>query len=148
VAAHPRLRGWRQALLLLSAAGACAAAGAQDHDGNFHDGRWSVVIDGSEAGYRSASVEIRDFAGFWRDTSPPQRVKHRACAGKRFPVTVQRNRVGDIEFMVWGSSVSPDCPDLSVLAKPEGARVLLGSATEPSRAQGQEPARVRLTRTR
>jgi hypothetical protein len=54
---------------------------------------------------------------------------------------VQRSRSTDMEFMVWGSSVSPACPDLSVLLKPTAD----GKALEGSIGEG---GRVRLVRRR
>lgn len=117
------------------------AAAQPEADSDIHDGRWSAVVENSAAGYRSARVDIADFAGFWQDTSPAAGVKPRACAGKRFKVTVQRSRSTDMEFMVWGSSVSRDCPDLSVLLKPTAD----GKALEGTIG---EEGRVRLTRRR
>lgn len=111
------MRGMRSAawLALLVATGIAAQP---ESDSDIHDGRWSAAVENSATGYRSARVDIADFAGFWHDTSPATGVQPRACAGKRFKVTVQRSRSTDMEFMIWGSSVSPACPDLSVLLKP------------------------------
>jgi len=126
------------ATLLLAAAGATAQP---ESDSNVNDGRWSAVVENSAAGDRAARVDITEFAGFWQDTSPASGVKARACAGKRFKITVQRSRSTDMEFMVWGSSVSKDCPDLSVLLKPTAD----GKALEGT--IGDE-GRVRLTKRR
>jgi hypothetical protein len=117
-----------RALVLLALAWPCVPALAQPavDDGLFHDGRWSAKVEGSEAGYRSALVQIIDFAGTWRDTTPARHAKNKVCAGKTFQITVQRSRLTDVEFTVWGSSVSPACPDLSVLLKPDG-KALEGS---------------------
>ncbi|MFT3819929.1 MAG: hypothetical protein QM750_20335 [Rubrivivax sp.] len=116
------------------------AGRAQTTDVPLYDGRWTVSIQDSEAGYRSARLELADFAGFWQDTSPAKAVKARACAGKRFKITVQRSRGDELEFMVWGSSVSTACPDLPVLLKPVDDKTLEGTIGE----QG----RVRATRRR
>ena len=108
----------RSATLVLAGLALCGASSAQDTDGPFNDGDWSASVEGSEAGYRTARVRVADFAGTWHDTSPTRAVRERACAGKRFKITVQRSRTTDMEFTVWGSSVSPACPDLPVLLKP------------------------------
>jgi hypothetical protein len=112
----------RAGLLLALAWLAAPAALAQPalDDGLFHDGRWAAKVEGSEDGYLSARVQIVEYAGTWQDTTPARHVKNKACAGKTFNITVQRSRTTDVEFMVWGSSVSPACPDLSVLLKPDG----------------------------
>lgn len=125
------------ALLVL----ATGAAAQPESDSEVNDGRWSAVVENSAAGYRSARVDIAEYAGFWHDTSPAAGVKPRTCAGKRFKVTVQRTRSTEMEFMVWGSSVSKDCPDLSVQLKPTAD----GKAMEGS--IGDE-GRVRLVRRR
>lgn len=131
-----RLGGAGLALLAL----APGAGRAQTTDVPLYDGRWSVSIQDSEAGYRRARLELADFAGVWQDTSPAGAVKARACAGKRFKITVQRSRSTELELTVWGSSVSAACPDLSVLLKPVDDRTLEGTIG----AQG----RVRMTRRR
>jgi hypothetical protein len=129
-------------LLALHGALLCAALplAAQQDDGPFHDGRWQATIERSEAGYRSARVQLADFGGHWQDASPAKSVQPRGCAGKRFPITVQRSRTDELEFMVWGSAVSPACPDLSALLRRVDERTLEGTL-------GNE-GRLRLTRSR
>lgn len=133
---------------------ACAAAAglalmpgagqAQGTDVPLYDGRWTVSIQDSEAGYRGARLELADFAGSWQDATPAKAVKARACAGKRFKVTVQRSRSTELEFMVWGSSVSTACPDLSVLLKPVDEQTLEGTIGEHGRVRmTRVPARRR-----
>lgn len=112
---------------------AAVPAAAQDDDGPYHDGRWQATIDRSEAGYRSARVQLADFGGHWQDASPAAAVRPRACAGRRFPITVQRSRSGEIEFMVWGSAMSPQCPDLSVLLRRIDERTLEGTLGQEGR---------------
>lgn len=109
---------FRAATLVLAGLALGGPLSAQDTDGPFNDGRWAATVEGGEAGYRTARVQIADFSGTWHDTSPARAVRERACAGKRFKITVQRSRTTDMEFTVWGSSVSPACPDLPVLLKP------------------------------
>lgn len=102
-----------------------------------YDGRWVVSIQDSEAGYRSARLQLHDFAGSWHDTTPARVVGIKACAGKRFKVTVQRSRSTDLEFMVWGSSVSTACPDLSARLTPLDERTLEGTLGEQGRVRLQ-----------
>lgn len=135
------MSGMRQAAWLALLLAATAAA-QPESDSEINDGRWSAVVENSEAGYRSARVDITEYAGFWQDTSPAAGVKPRACAGKRFKLTVQRTLSTDLEFMVWGSSVSRACPDLAVLLKPTAD----GKGFEGSIGEGS--GRVRLVRRR
>jgi hypothetical protein len=107
----------------------CAAtmAVAQETDTDLYDGKWSVRVQGVAAGYQSAQLVIANYAGTWRDTSSKATTIDKACRAKSFPVTVQRSTASSFEFTVWGSSVSPACPDLSVSIKPTQSKALEGS---------------------
>lgn len=109
------------------AAATPASALAQETDTSMYDGQWSVRVDGVAAGYKSARLVIADYGGTWRDTSGKAAGIHKACRAKSFPVTVQRSTPSSFEFTVWGTSVAPACPDLSVSIKPTEGKVLEGS---------------------
>ncbi len=96
-------------------------------DAPHYDGRWTATIQGSEAGYRSARVTFSEYGGSWQDTTPAKQSKQRACAGKTYAITIQRSWTTQLEFMVWGSSTAPDCPDLRVQLKPVDERTLEGT---------------------
>ena len=117
----------RAAALSLVFGTACVApALAQDADTDLYDGSWSVRVEGLAAGYQSARLVIVDYGGTWRDTSRKAAAINKACRAKTFPVTVQRSTRASFEFTVWGSSVSPACPDLSVSIKPTRSKTLEG----------------------
>lgn len=99
---------------------------AQDVDVPLYEGRWNARVQGIEGGYQSGQLVIRDYGGVWRDTSKSGSVP-KACRGKSFPVTIQRTTATAFEFMVFGTSVAPVCPDLSVNITQFGAKLLEGS---------------------
>ena len=96
--------------LAAAAVHAPMALAQAESDGLFHDGRWAAQLELSEAGYQRANVVLADYGGTWQDTTPSLHARNKACAGKKFAITVQRSRAAELEFMVWGSSVSPACP--------------------------------------
>lgn len=112
-------------MLAVLATLALPAASQPESDSDLYDGRWTATVQDSEAGYTRANVLIRDFAGTWQDRSPAKGPK-RACAGKRFKITVQRSRPSELEFTVFGTSVSTECPDLGVQLKPVDDKTLEG----------------------
>ncbi len=104
-----------------------AMAADFETDAPHYDGRWTAQIQGSEAGYRTARVTFSEYGGSWKDTTPAKQSKLPACAGKTYQITVQRSWTTQLEFMVWGSSTAPDCPDLRAQLKPVDAQTLEGS---------------------
>ena len=111
-------------VLCLSALWATPAF-TQEVDMPLYEGRWNVRMQGVEAGYQSAQLLVRNWEGTWRDTSKAATV-NKACRGKTFPVTVQRSTATAFEFTVFGSAVSPLCPDLSMFIKAVEGKVQEG----------------------
>ena len=116
----------------------CSAAPAQETDSELFDGKWSARVQSSTGTVHTARVLIANYAGNWRDQPAKGSVVDKACRGKTFPITVQRNRQSEMQFMVWGSQISPACPDLAVDLKPIDDKTLEGTmGTGP---QGQAHA--------
>ena len=125
-----RLCGAVAGLYLCSAAAAVALA--QETDTDMYDGQWSVRMQGSPFGYQSARLVIADYGGTWRDTSSRAARVNKACRATSFPVTVQRSTPTTFEFSVWGTSVSPACPDFAVAIKPTEAANTLQGTMDPA----------------
>jgi len=107
---------------------ACPAAFAQaEPDTDAYDGKWVVNIVGDKTRVHAADLVVGDFAGSWRDVGKGSQIKGSACRGKKFPITVQVSQRAKLAFTVWGSAVSPTCPDLSVELKPVDAKTLEGT---------------------
>jgi len=79
-----------------------------------YDGSWTATFDRSVGATGSAKLVLADFAGTWKDVGPTSRLKGSPCAGKPMPVTVQLSQKEGFAFTVFGTSVSPQCPDLTV----------------------------------
>lgn len=108
---------------------------AQDTDTDLYDGKWSARWQGAPGGPRTARVVITNYAGTWQDLPAKDRAADKACAGKTFKITVQRSRPTEMQFMVWGSSVSPACPDLAVDLKPTNGKTLEGTIGDGMKLQ-------------
>jgi hypothetical protein len=106
---------------------ACQLAMAQETDSELYDGKWSARWQTANGATQSARVVIADFAGTWQDVPAKGRAADKACSGKKFPITVQRSRPSEMQFMVWGSSVAATCPDLALDLKPTDAKTLEGT---------------------
>lgn len=99
---------------------------AQEMDTDLYDGKWTAQVQVGAGQFRSARLQIANFAGTWLDLPGKNHKPAKACSGKKFPITVQRSVSTAMEFTVWGSSVSPACPDLSLDLKPIDAKTLEG----------------------
>lgn len=110
--------------LLLCAA---PAAWSQETDSDVHDGNWTVTLQGSDGSKRSARLTVSDFGGFWQDLPARSGAMDKACTGRRFPITVQRSLPELMQFMVWGTSLAPHCPNLAAELKPVDERTLEGT---------------------
>ncbi|MES2957043.1 MAG: hypothetical protein V4792_02595 [Pseudomonadota bacterium] len=107
-------------------------------DTNEFNGRWNVSIQSGTSRPHAAKLVLTDFDGTWQDLGARAAARAKVCRGKKFPVTVQVSQATQLEFMAWGSSVSPACPDISLTVRPVSPKVLEG------RTATGEP--VRLTR--
>lgn len=112
---------------------------AQETDTEMFDGRWTVSTQTAQGkAQQVARLRVGDYAGTWQDLSGRSGFTGKACRGKTFKITVQRSRPSALEFMVWGSSISTDCPDLPVALKPVDEKTLEGTLGEDTK--------IRLTR--
>ncbi|MET0322350.1 MAG: hypothetical protein ABW069_16645 [Duganella sp.] len=105
-------------------------AHAQETDTDLYDGRWNVTMKAADGSAAAASLVVANFGGTWQDQPRKGAKVNKACSGKKFPITVQRSLPERMEFTVWGSSVAPACPDLTVLLKPVDAKTLEGTVNE------------------
>jgi len=127
------------AALLLSATPLAVLAEEPGHsdadDVPLYEGAWNVHFEGQ----RTARFVLNDWQGTWTETGPARSVTA-ACRGKEDPVTNQHSTTTHLEFTVWGSQVSRDCPDIGYLLEPAGAGALQG--------QSGTKDKVRMTRAR
>ena len=105
----------------------CLGALAQETDTDLYDGKWSARWQSAAGTSHSAQVVIANYGGTWQDQPAKGHAANKACSGKKFPITVQRSRSTEMQFMVWGSSVAPTCPDLALDLKPTLAKTLEGT---------------------
>lgn len=117
------------ALSLILASTLAAPGRAQETDTEMYDGRWTVSTPNAAGGWQPlARLTVADYAGTWTDLpSKLSGMSGRACRGKPFKITVQMSRPAGMEFMVWGSSVASECPDLRALLKPVDEKTLEGT---------------------
>ena len=107
--------------------GSEAALAQPEADTDLYDGKWVASLQTGTGNHSAARVVIANFGGTWQDLPGTNRAVNKACGGKKMPITVQRSVSTEMQFMVWGSSVAPMCPDLSVSLKPTGAKTLEGT---------------------
>jgi len=115
-----------------------SAAFAQPSETAEFDGKWNVSIQSATGRPHTAKLTLGDFAGTWLEATSSTRLQAKACRGKKFPVTVQTSQTTELEFMAWGSSIAPNCPEISVKVRPVSPKVLEGKL-----ASGES---IRLTR--
>jgi len=105
-----------------------------------YDGTWTATFDRSVSPTGSAKLVLADFAGTWMDVGPASHLKGSACAGKPMPVTVQFSQKEGFAFTVFGTSVSPQCPDLTVDVSHVDENTLEG--TVKSAGSGEQKIRM------
>jgi hypothetical protein len=116
-----------------------AAAQAQEKaDTDVFNGRWNVSIQAGAKRLQTAKLTLVDFGGTWIDTA---KGSPKACAGKKIPVTVQVSQAENLEFTVWGTQISPSCPDVTVALKPVSDTVLEGVLDEGETIKLSRPVR-------
>ena len=108
-----------------------------------YDGSWTATFDRSVGATGSAKLVLADFAGTWTDVGPASRLKGSACAGKPMPVTVQFSQKEGFAFTVFGTSVSPQCPDLTVDVSHVDENTLEGTV----RSAGTGEQKIRMVRS-
>jgi hypothetical protein len=126
--------------LALSLAIACLpiCASAQDPDGDFYDGTWTVRLQCPDGSPCTARLVIKDFAGTWQNLSGKSSAKS-VCGSKKLPVTVQSSTRSLLALTAFGDVVSPTCPTLTVVVKPIDAKALEGTVdTNPYGTESAE----------
>ena len=104
-----------------------SAALGQSVDTYEFDGKWNVSIQPASGRPHAAKLTLGNFAGSWYEATSSNRIKAKGCSGKNYPVTVQTSQSAELEFIAWGSSISPACPDIGVKVRPVGPKVLEGT---------------------
>lgn len=120
----------RKALLslLLCGLSTTGVLAQQEPDTDVFNGKWNVSIEaGAGRPPHRAKLELVNFAGTWYGVVPAIGAKVKACPAKKFPITVQVSQAAALEFMAWGSQISPACPDLSVTLRPVNDKLLEGT---------------------
>ena len=101
----------------------------QEPDTDAYQGRWLVRMQGSSPKSPPvARLVVKGYGGTWYDLA--RNSKSSPCNGKQSPVTVQASTRLGFEFSVWGSSLTPACPDISVTVKSVTADTLDGATAD------------------
>ena len=87
-----------------------------------YDGTWSAHVRGARRRH-DATVVLAGFDGTWQERGAKD-----GCAGKKAPLTVQTSTADLLHFTVWGEKIGPRCPDLTIVVRPRGEKVLEGAA--------------------
>ncbi|NUZ08065.1 hypothetical protein [Piscinibacter koreensis] len=127
----------------------CGAAGAADsHRHEFsdvvtetYDGTWTATFEPGLGATGTAKLVLKDFAGTWSDVGAANRLKGTACGGKPMPVTIQMSQKEQFGFTVFGVSVAPQCPNLTVSLNRTGENTLEGTV-ESSLTEGEKKIRL------
>lgn len=96
-------------------------------DTNAYNGPWTASLIRGNTPVRVADLVIVNFDGTWQDLRKGVMPNVKACRGKKFPITVQVSQEADLAFTVWGSALSPSCPDFRVELKPLDTKTLEGT---------------------
>jgi hypothetical protein len=108
--------------------GLCATAVfARGSDPNQYDGKWKVIIQPSAGKPRIAKLLLANFSGTWYNGTTTDRTEPKVCSGKEFPVTVAHSEDTELEFTAFGSSASPECPDITLELRPVNSNLLEGT---------------------
>jgi hypothetical protein len=149
---YGRRRATAPALIAAALLALCGTVQAADsHEHRFsesvtetYDGTWTATFDPKVGPTGTAKFILADFAGTWQDVGAASVLKGHICAGKPMPVTVQVSQKEEFGFTVFGSSVAPTCPTLTVYVKPVDANSLEGTVESTAFAGEQK---IRLVRT-
>ena len=91
-----------------------------------YDGTWTARVQGQDGKWREATVVIDGYGATWQDRAGGPRI----CGGKKMPITFQNSTRTVVAFIVWGVKADPACPNLTVLVRPAGDRILEGRADQ------------------
>lgn len=114
-------------IALLAGAAFAQGAAAQAQPDIMYNGKWSATIV-AEGGKRQVSqLLLSGFGGTWLGKVGAADSAKKPCTATKFPVTVQTSNDTNLDFTIWGSSVSPACKDLTIEMKPTGTDVFEGT---------------------
>ncbi len=113
--------------LLAGAAFFTPPAAAQAEPDVHFDGTWTATIAAPAARPQVSRLVLRQFSGTWLGPVGTAAGAKGACAGRKFPVTVQQSNASGLVFTVWGDAVAPTCANLNVELKPVSDRRFEGT---------------------
>ena len=100
----------------------CAiAVSAQEDRAVPYDGHWVATIQVPQGARYKSQITISDYRGDFRGALGKMSPSYKACKSDKFPITVHESNDTELQFSVWGRSVSPNCPDLMFVLKPVDA---------------------------
>lgn len=106
---------------------ATAALAQQEGDTTEFDGKWNVSTRAGGGRPLAATLTLVNFGGTWQDAASGGLLHGKQCKGRKFPITVQNSVRSELAFTVWGSAVSPACPDIGMTLKPLDEKTLEGT---------------------
>ncbi len=116
-----------QLIALLAGTAFAQGAAAQAQPDILYNGKWSATIV-AEGGKRQVSqLLLSGFSGTWLGKVDAVDNAKKPCTATKFPITVQTSNDTNLDFTVWGSTVSPACKDLTIEMKPTGNDVFEGT---------------------
>ena len=77
---------------------------------------------------------LEGYDGTWQDRPGRDSAARSACGGRKVPLTVQSSSRTLLAFTVWGETVAPACPTLTIAVKPTSDKLLKASADAGSHA--------------
>ena len=107
---------------------------AQERDAASYDGTWSVRLQAIDGVAREATLVLQDYEGTWQPRAHAPRGPKDACGTRKIPLTVQSSTRTLLAFTVWGETIAPACPNLTVTVKPLSPQVLEGTVELGSHA--------------
>lgn len=109
------------------AAAWCVGAGAAPlAEVPAHNGKWNVRIEGDKGTVREGRLVLTDFDGKWFEVARKTPESSACRTRQAIPVTLQKSTESDLEFSVWGTSVTLTCKDLSATVKLVDPKTLEG----------------------
>lgn len=113
-------------ILAASTAGLLASLGAAAQS-NPYNGNWHATFKTARGVERDGMVVIENEGGSW-DMNTQNR--NNPCAGRKFPIVVQKASADELTFLVNGSKALAGCPDTPVTFKPVDAATLKGTVND------------------
>ncbi len=110
-----------------SCIGSAAAQGVSDV---WYDGRWSAVVQRNDGTRQTGTLVISNFGGTWSGSIAKDAATAKRCRARRFTITLQESNANQVALTIWGSPVSPGCPDVTMDLAPETPRKLVGDFDE------------------